>query len=349
MSDPASTYQLFVGVDIAAQTAAIAWHGRQQTRQRPFTIEQTPAGFAQLQAKLQTTMIAPAATLVVMEATGSYWMQLASFLHAAGYRVSVINPKQARDFARATLRHAKSDALDAELLADLARQLQPPVWNPPPQIYHELEQRLTQRDSLIGLRQQLRNQLHALRHEQVVIASVVRRQEELIGQLDQEIKTLAGEIEELTGQEDAWAKSIVLLRTIPGVGLITAAWVVVATANFTACADAAAASSYAGLAPYVYQSGTSVRGRPQVGWTGKRVLRHVLYMAAVTAIRCHPQLKLFYARLRTAGKAAKLALCAVARKLLHLIWAVGTKQQAYDPRYGVAAAAQALAAQAEAA
>jgi transposase len=334
MPTPTSTYQLFVGIDVAAKTAAVAWHLPGARQPTCFSIDQTPTGFAQLQQRLQATTVPPAATLIVLEATGSYWMRLASFLHAAAYAVSVINPKQAHDFAKASLRHAKTDALDAQMLADLAVKLQPALWSPPPQIYHELQQRLAQRDALIGVQQQLRNQHHALLHEQVVVASVATRQQDLIAQLDREIHALEHEIQALTAQQETWAQSIVLLQTIPGVGLITAAWVVVATCNFTACANAEAASAYAGLVPYVYRSGSSVRGRPQIGWSGDRRLRTALYMASVSATRWNPFLKTFYQRLRAAGKAAKLALCAVARKLLHMIWAVGTKQRPFDPDYG---------------
>jgi transposase len=349
MSSPATPYQLFVGVDIAAQTAVVTWRDAAGRGPRPFTIDQSSAGFALLQQRLEGTGVAPAATLLVLEATGTYWIRLASFLHAADYAVSVINPKQAHDFAKATLRRAKTDALDAQVLADLAAQLHPPRWSPPPPLYHDLQQRLAQRDSLIAMRTQLSNQHHALLHEQVVIPSVAARQEKLIAQLELEVATLEREIQALTQQEDAWAASIVRLQTIPGVGLITAAWAVVATLNFTSCATAEAASAFAGLVPYVQQSGTSVRGRRAIGGGGDRRLRTALYMASISAIRWNAQLKAFYARLRAAGKPAKVALCAVARKLLHMMWAVSTKGRPYDPTYGQPAENAAQGGQAEAA
>jgi transposase len=112
MPEPTPHYQLFVGIDIAAKSAAVAWQHLDGSQQRSCTIEQSAAGFARLHRQLQTTAVEPANTLVVLEASGTYWMRLASFLHAANYHVSVINPKQAHDFAKATLRHAKTDALD---------------------------------------------------------------------------------------------------------------------------------------------------------------------------------------------------------------------------------------------
>jgi transposase len=116
---------LFVGVDIAAATATVAWRRPGAPITRPITIDQTPSGIAQLHTRLQATGIAPTDTLVVLEATGSYWITLATTLHQAGYAVSVINPMQAHHFAKALLKRAKTDAIDAQTLTQLATQLQP--------------------------------------------------------------------------------------------------------------------------------------------------------------------------------------------------------------------------------
>ena len=131
----------------------------------------------------------PAAeTLVVLEATGSYWITLATTLAPWGDAVSVINPSQAHDFAKALLKRAKTDAIDAQTLAQLGALLQPERWTPPPAIYRELQQRLAQRDSLLDLRQHVTNQLHALEQGAVVIGAVRRRMEVLIATLNAQIK-----------------------------------------------------------------------------------------------------------------------------------------------------------------
>jgi len=134
MAPALPTYDLFVGVDIAAATAAVAWQRPAAPRSRVLTIAQTPAGCAALIAQLQDTDVAPARTLVVMEATGSYWITLATTLHQAGYAVSVINPAQAHAFAKALLKRAKTDAIDAQTLTQLAALLQPAPWTPPPAV-----------------------------------------------------------------------------------------------------------------------------------------------------------------------------------------------------------------------
>ena len=342
-------YQLFVGVDIAATSATVAWlhngsmsdHNKpdkgnksNKSTSRPFTIEQTSVGFISLCNRLSATGIAPVATLVVMEATSTYWIQLASALHEAGYAVSVINPKQAHDFAKALLQRAKTDNLDAQVLAQLASKLDPPLWSPPPRIYHELQQRLSQRDTLLALRRQVANQRDALSHNVVVVPDVARRQKDLLEMLDAQIQELGQELEEVIKHDTEWSSSIVLLQSIPGVGLITAACLIVETLNFTACTSIECATAYAGLVPYPRESGTSLRGRPRIGHSGNSRLRTALYMATLSAAQHNPVIRALYQRLRKAGKPMKVARCAAARKLLRLAWAVVTKRHEFDPKYG---------------
>lgn len=176
MSEVAPVYQLFVGADIAARSVTVSWGRADQSPSRPLRIEQTSDGYAALQLALAETGVLPSLTLVVMEATSTYWVELASALHAAGYHVSVVNPKQAHDFAKAVLQHAKTDPLDAKMLAQLGAKLSPARWTPPPEIYHQLQQQLAWRDSLVALRTQVSNQHHALLHEHVVVDTVAASQ-----------------------------------------------------------------------------------------------------------------------------------------------------------------------------
>ncbi len=121
------------------------------------------------------------------------------------------------------------------------------------------------------------------------------------------------------------------LTSAPGIGLITAAWLLVGTLNFTLCAGPTALTGYVGLAPMPRESGRSLRGRPRIGHDGNGRLRTALYMATLSAARYNPAIRAFYERLRAAGKPLKVARCAAARKLLHLAWALGTKQRRFDP------------------
>ena len=163
MSLPSSppSYRVVVGVDIAAATATIVTMTG-GTFSRPMTIKNTPQGYASRQQHLHATDCAPAEVLVVMETTGSYWIALAPTLALAGFSVNVMSPAQAHHFAKALLKRAKTDAIDAHTLARLAALLQPAPWTPPPAIYDEVQQRLAQRDALQDVQRQVQNQLHAL-------------------------------------------------------------------------------------------------------------------------------------------------------------------------------------------
>jgi transposase len=337
MSDPAAArpaYHLFVGVDIAATSATVTWTGAVPAPPKPFTLPQTAEGFQTLQARLAATGVPPAATLLVVEATSTYWIALACALHAAGYGISVINPKQSHDFAKALRHHAKTDPLDAGVLAQLGAHLSPAPWTPPPALYHELRQRLALRDSVLGLRQELRNQAHALAAGGQMVSAVRERHAQIIADLSSQLTELDAELAAVVASAaNEWSASIARLQTIKGVGLQTAAWVVVLTLNFTACVDARHASSYAGLVPYARQSGTSLRGHTGVGRGGARRLRAALYQATLSGARYNPVLCSFYERLVAAGKPKKVARCATARKLLHLMWGVGRGAQPWAADY----------------
>ena len=328
-------YRLFVGIDIAATTCAVSWMRPNAQPTRAITIKQTPAGFADLQRQLFAIEPDPHAVLIVMEATGTYWMRLASSLVAASFAVSVINPAQAHHFANALLKRSKTDAIDAQTLTELGARLQPERWTPPPQVHTELQQRLMHRDGLVAARTQFRNQLHALVQQPVVIASVRTRLETLIASLTEEIATIEQEIAGALQQDEAWAAAAARLATISGFGTLTVAWILTTTVNFTRTVTPEAAANYAGLAPQLRQcqSGSSGRRRPRVGQGGNAHLRRALYMATLSAVHHNPVIVAFYQRLCAAGKPRKVALCAAAHKLLRIAWAVATKKEDFDPAY----------------
>lgn len=322
------SFQLYVGVDIAAKTFVATWAADPAGAPRPVTFDQTLDGITTFQQRLADGGIAPAATLVALEATGSYWIRLAVALHEAGYVVSVLNPGQVALFARSLPRRGKTDQLDAHLLLRFAIERQPPPWTPPAPIYHDLRQRLVVRDGLLQMRTQARNQRHALQQWPVQIASAQAALDTVIADLDAQVATLEREIAALL-HDGVWAASAAVLLSTPGLGLVTTAWLLVGTLNFTIAATPDQLTAYVGLAPLERQSGTSVRGRPSIGHGGNGRVRTALYMATLAATRYNPTISAFYTRLRAAGKPPKVARCAAARKLLHLAWALVTKQQPY--------------------
>jgi transposase len=322
-------YRCFVGIDIAATSFTTRWTADGCTLPRALTFAQSVSGFASFLRQLQATGCPPAQTLVVLEATGSSWVSLAVTLHEAGYSVAVVNPAHLHKSAQSLPRRGKTDALDAQVCLRFAAERKPVPWTPPPAVYHELRQRLVARDGLVGMRQQARNQRHALEQWPVVVASVLTHLDGVIAEVDERLASLEKEIAEVLA-DGAWAKSADLLASIPGIGLVTSAWLLVGTLNFSLCATPEQATSYVGLTPLPRESGTSVRGRAQLGHGGNGRLRTALSMATLSATRYNPALKVFYERLRAGGKPMKVARCAAARKLLHVAWAVVTKGQPFD-------------------
>jgi transposase len=236
-------YQRFVGIDIAAATFTVAWTQAGVPTMRPLTLAQTPQGCSPLQQRLQATGVASAATLIVVEATGRYGITLATTLHHVGSAVSVINPAPAQHCAKARLKRATTDAIDAATLAQLAAVLQPAPGTPPPAVYHERHQRLAQRDPLLELRQQVRNHLQALSQGPVGIAAVRTRMETRSTALTAQGEEVAGEISIALQMDAAWAAAAERLPSITGIGALTAGWLLVTTLHVPHCVTPEAATA----------------------------------------------------------------------------------------------------------
>ncbi len=329
----AQGYCLFVGVDIAAETFVATWGAVDREPMKPRSFAQAAHGYRQFIQQLELTTVAPQQTLVVLEATSSYWIALAVALYQAHFVVSVVNPAHVHNFAKSLPRRSKTDPLDARLLLQFAIERQPAAWTPPPAVYHELRQRLVARDALLEMRQQVRNHHHALIQWPVQIDSVKAQLEAVIADLDERIAILEQEIQAVLKQS-AWAQSALVLQSINSIGPLTTAWLLVLTLNFQACPTPAAAVAYAGLAPMVRESGKRIRGRPEIGHGGNKRLRTALYLATLNATRFNPVIRVFYERLIAAGKPKKVARCAAARKLLQIAWAVVHSGERFDPQYG---------------
>jgi transposase len=323
---------MFVGVDIAAKTFTATWGPCNTAPVRPTVFAQNSEGFAAFHHALTETGRPADATLVVMEATGSYWVALAVYLYAAAYQVVVVNPAHIHNYAKSLPRRSKTDALDARVLWQFATERVMQPWTPPPLVYHELRQRLVARDAVAEMRQQARNQRHALQQWPIIVDAVIAHFDAIEAELDGRLAQLDADIGTLL-RDGTWAESAGLLQSIPGIGPVTTAWLLVATMNFQLCATPATAVAFAGLAPLQHESGTSIRSRPYLPRGGHARLRRALYLASLSAARHNPRLKFFYDRLRAAGKPPRVARCATARKLLHIAWAVVTKRQPFDPAY----------------
>lgn len=324
------SYTFFVGIDIAMETAAVHWHDTQTDECGQMEIKQSVTDYRKLARHLQG--IQPAdQTLIVMEATGNYWLAIAIYLHAAGFHVSVVNPQRPYHFAKSFMQRTKTDLVDAQMLCRFAHMIRPDCWTPPPAIYHRLQQRLALREDFVKTRTQHKNRLHASRHNPHAEASIQQRLQQQIDALTQPIDELDAEIQTLIDQDHDWAQASAHLQSISGIGPLVAAWILVATQNFAFCSAPEQAAAFAGLVPHAHQSGKK-QGSRQIGG-GHPDLRRMLYMAAGSAIQHNPIIRDFYQRLVQRGKVKKLARVAAARKLMHIAYACAVKGRDFDPNY----------------
>jgi transposase len=256
--------------------------------------------------------------LVVMEATGRYDTVLRHALGKAGIPHARVNPEQARHFARATGRKAKTDAIDARMLAELGQRLPLRIEPPAQPARLRLAACSRRRDQLVAMRKQERTR-RAEETDPLIAADL----DEHLAQLDQRIATFDRIIAETMRSDPALARQAALLRSAPGIGPVTAT-VLIAHMPELGCIPARATAALAGLAPYNNDSG-SFRGKRSV--RGGRVrIRQALYMAALAAARSDTILGRFHQHLRDAGKPPKVALIALARKLLTTLNAIVRQQ-----------------------
>jgi len=258
---------------------------------------------------------------VVFEATGVYDRELAEQLHQAGIRFARINPARARDFARASGRLAKTDAIDARMLADFARVMLPQQDPAPEPARDALALLAKRRDQLVQMRAQEKNRRSEAR-DRTMIEGIGR----LIDFLDAEIAMIEARIAAFIEAQAPIAEDARLIRSIPGVGPVACMQLIAQMPELGHIGPKQVAA-LAGLAPLNVDSGTH-RGKRTIGGGRKRV-RDALYMAALNAIRRSGSFRAFYQRLRTAGKPAKLALIAVARKLLTVLNAMLRDRKPY--------------------
>lgn len=260
---------------------------------------------------------------VVLEATGGYEKVLVQALHAGGIPVVVVNPRQVRDFARATGRLAKTDRIDAQVLAQFASVLKPE----PRQLKDESESELT---VLVRRRSQLTSLLTMERNRKKLVThpSVLASLERTIKHLKQELVDLNREIDRMIEAEPAMRKRSQLYRSVPGVGPRVAS-ALLAELPELGRLNRKQIASLVGVAPLNWDSGM-FRGKRAV-WGGRRQVRCALYMGALVAAAHNPVLRALYRRLVASGKAKKLALVACMRKLLTILNAMAATSTPWNP------------------
>lgn len=295
--------QVFVGIDVSKDRLDVHVRPGGQS----FSVSRNGKGLEELTARLQVD----APTLVAVEATGGFEIVVAAAIAGAGLPLAVVNPAQVRHFAQAVGKRAKTDPLDAEMIARFAEAVRPearPVADEATRLFAELVARRRQIiDMLVAERQRERRAT-----SKGIRKSLARH----IAMLEKELPQIDSDIGTLVRGSPVWRENEDLLITVPGVKNIIARTLLSEIPELGRLGRREIAS-LVGVAPYTRQSGRW-RGKSMIGG-GRSGARTAIYMAALTASRCNPVLKVFYQRLLAAGKPKMVALIAVARKLLTIL------------------------------
>jgi transposase len=285
-----------------------------------WTVDYTETAVATLVARL--TALTP--TLIVLEATGGLEGPCVGALAAAGLPVVVVNPRQVRDFAKATGRLAKTDTLDAAVLAHFAAAVRPSLRPLPDAATQGLAARVTRRRQLVGMLTAERNRLSCA-------PSVLRKELQAhLRWLERRITALDTDLTQAIRTSPVWRAQEDLLRSAPGVGPVVARTLLAQLPELGTLSHKPLAA-LVGVAPLNRDSGL-FRGRRRI-WGGRAAVRAVLYMGALAAVRHNPVLRVFYQRLRAAGKLPKVALTACMHKLLTILNALLKHQRRWDPNH----------------
>jgi len=308
--------QVSIGIDVAKATLDLHVLSAGQTQ----TLPNTKAGHEQLRKLLPD----PAACLIVLEATGGFEREVVADLTDAGYRVAVINPKRARDFAKALGLVAKTDRIDARVLALFAEKVQPAPIDKTPEKQAEIQQLVARRRQLIDLKTQESNRWDST-HAKAARKSI----QAVINTLEAEIRGIEKGIETLLESDDDWQNKTQLIQSVPGLGKVTAA-TVVADVPEIGRLNRQQISALIGLAPFNRDSG-AMKGKRCISG-GRKSVRCVLYMAAMAARRSNPVIKAFADRLAQHGKPFKVIITACMRKLIVILNSIVKSGRPWNPQ-----------------
>lgn len=296
--------QIVIGIDVSKESLDVALPAGVKS------FDNHPEGHQRLIEQLQQHSL----EAIIVEATGGYERAVVAELAAANLPIIVVNPRQVRDFARATGQLAKTDKIDALVLAKFGQAVQPPVRPIPSEKQLDLQQQIARRRQLVGMLTAESNRLGQATDKQVCKTIEVVRQT-----LQQQLDDLDHTLQQTVQETPAWREKENLLRSVPGVGPQTALSLLIELPELGCCSRQQIAS-LVGVAPINRDSG-KLRGR-RTTWGGRANVRSALYMATLVATRHNPVIREHYQRLISVGKRKKVALVACMRKMLCMLNAI---------------------------
>lgn len=314
-----STYTDYLGIDISKNSFDVV---NQQGQH--FQYSNTPKGFTKFKKEI------PKNSLSTMEYTGIYYLNLAKFLHSKNIPVAVENPLRIKRFSQMHLNRNKTDKADAKMISLYAQNQESNLWEPEAKEIEQSKDIYQIMEQYIEFRAGLKNKLDGLNSKNVP-KTIIKGVKTQIKHMSQSIDELQRELDKLVKKFDAQLLSNI--SSIVGIGQRTSTLLIIATEGFRNFDSSKQLSSYFGLAPTEFRSGTSINGSRKISKMGNPLVRKKLYMCSLQASRHNKTCINLYQRLLAKGKPKKVALIAVANKLLKIAFAISKSGLPYDREY----------------
>ncbi len=317
--------KVYVGIDISKLTFDVAIKDISGAYKHN-VYENNPKGFQAF-----TKLLQKGVSVCVMEASGPYYLKLATFLVSNNIDVCVINPLVIKRFCQMKMVRTKTDKKDAIMISQYGYTEQPAPWEPEADYVLELKQMQSFLEQLHKSKTGFIRQKEAFKQNPIVSKTTLKGLTEMIIGTEKQIRTIELEMEKIIKQHHN--QMFEHLQSIPGLGKKTSLFLIVISGGFEKFHHHKQLASYIGIAPRIFESGTSVKGRSRICKMGMSKIRGMLYVCSWSAIRYNKACKALYERLVEKGKSKKLALVAVINKLLKQAFAVATKKEFYNESF----------------
>jgi len=294
------------------------------------TFPNTNAGFKAFTGWVSKSTIDAVPVRYVMEATGVYHQKLAYFLNEAELEVTIVLPNKISNYARSLDTKTVTDKTASQAIAQFGLERKLDLWEKPQEVYNKIKHLTRERDQLVSERTMLKNQLHAELAQAYPYKKSLDRVRKRIALLDKQEKEIMAELRGIIASDPEVQKIVMILCSIPGIGMLTAATVLAETNGFELIRNKRQLTSYAGLDVKEKQSGTSIKGKPRISKKGNKYLRKALYLPALSAIRHEETFKNIFVRLVSRHGIKMKAAVAIQRKLLELMFTLFKTKTKFD-------------------
>lgn len=298
----------------------------------PFEVSNDQMGFKKLVKWLDKNTGSPEDISIVMESTGIYHEALVYHLYDEGFSVSVMQSGRVKRYAQSLNQRSKTDALDSRMLAMLGCERELTLWSPPDPMLRQLKGLSRERSFLLKEKQMEQNRLHAVEHSVYKSKPELKRYGQRLKLIEKQLLEIEKEMKLLVESDPQMNQRIKHLESIPGISFKSAATVIGETLGFTGFTNAKQLTSYAGFDVVLKESG-AYKGKTRISKKGNKHIRRALYMPAMSAIQWNPTLRKFYERVKPNKVKPIIALVAVERKLLVLMYSLWKNEIDYDPKH----------------